>query len=334
MADASLSTLVGSFRCPHRLRRVLASDLRLAREEADRQGREFVPRRHDLEAEDVASGRTYAASQTRTGTREAKLVAKQTKRWNPGDAANAFVRVILSDAGAMLGGLTETEWRTTVDWFEGRCAYTDEILDKNQLDRDHAVPMNRTHCGLHLFGNVLPATREANRRKAAKHYRDFIEDGDRLERIEAFIRSSGYWERVSVFGDLHGYCEAQYRAVNALCRVNREYLENLLPVALERDDDAPGEPPEQERRASGDDVLPITLDPSPAKEFREGLMRERRAWVVEHHRDGRTVVRRWEAGNMSATSNVVGNLRSRARYRQGAWRQLGIQSLSVFIKRP
>ena len=39
---------------------------------------------------------------------------KQTRKWNPGDAANAFVRVILSDAGAMLGGLTETEWRTTV----------------------------------------------------------------------------------------------------------------------------------------------------------------------------------------------------------------------------
>ena len=34
---------------------------------------------------------------------EAHGVAKQTRKTNPGDAANAFVRVILSDAGAMLG---------------------------------------------------------------------------------------------------------------------------------------------------------------------------------------------------------------------------------------
>ena len=63
-------------------------------------------------------------------------------------------------------------------------------------------------------------------------------------------------------------------------------------------------------------------------------MREKRAWIVEHHRDGRTVVRSWEAGNMSETSYVVRNLRSRPRYRKGAWKQLGIQSLNVYIKRP
>ena len=234
----------------------------------------------------------------------------------------------------MLGGLTETEWQTTVEWFDGRCAYTDDVFPEDQLDRDHAIPMNRTHCGLHLFGNVVPATREANRRKAGKHYREFIEDRDRLERIEGFIRSSGYWERVSVFGDLQGYCEAQYRAVDALCRVNRQYLESLMPTALERDDDAPGEPPEEGRHASKEDVLPITLDPSPATAFREALMREMRVWIVEHHRDGRTVVRRWEAGNMSATSNVIGNLRSRPRYRKEAWKELGIQSLSISIQRP
>ena len=45
-------------------------------------------------------------------------MAKQTRRTNPGDAANAFVRVILSDAGAMLGGLTEDEWGKSLEWFD------------------------------------------------------------------------------------------------------------------------------------------------------------------------------------------------------------------------
>ena len=45
-------------------------------------------------------------------------MAKETRRWNPGDAANTFVRVILSDAGARRGGLTETEWDETLKWFD------------------------------------------------------------------------------------------------------------------------------------------------------------------------------------------------------------------------
>ena len=104
---------------------------------------------------------------TECGGSEVHRVAKQTRKTNPGDAANAFVRVILSDAGAMLGGLTEDEWRKTIEWFDGRCAYTGQALDEGELERDHAIPMNRTQCGLHLYGNVVPATKEANRRKAA-----------------------------------------------------------------------------------------------------------------------------------------------------------------------
>ena len=55
-------------------------------------------------------------------------MTQQTRRWNPGDAAHVFVRVILSDAGTMLGGLTEDEWWKTLEWFDGRCAYTGEEL--------------------------------------------------------------------------------------------------------------------------------------------------------------------------------------------------------------
>ena len=73
-------------------------------------------------------------------------MAQQTRKWNPGDAANAFVRVILSDAGTMLGGMKDDEWEKTLAWFAGRCAYTDETLVDGHVDRDHAIPMNRTHC--------------------------------------------------------------------------------------------------------------------------------------------------------------------------------------------
>ena len=253
-------------------------------------------------------------------------MTRQTRKTNPGDAANAFVRAILSDAGAMLGGLTEDEWRKTLEWFEGRCAYTGLTLDEGELERDHAIPMNRAHCGLHLYGNVVPATKAANRRKAGKHYREFIEDRHTLERIDEFLHTSRYWERVSDFGDLQRYCEAQYRAIDALCRVNRKYLASLRPPVEEADEEpeSNGVPTAPTEHAGGD-ALPIVLEPSPASAFKTALLRQGHAWIVEIYRDGRREIRRWNAARMSESSNIVGNLRSRPRYRKDAWEQLGLK---------
>ncbi len=261
-------------------------------------------------------------------------MAQQTRQWSPGDAANAFVRVVLSDAGARFGGLTDTQWEETLRWFGGRCAYTEDELVGGRMERDHAIPMNRTHCGLHLYGNVLPATAAANRQKAGKHYRDFVEDPERLKRIESFVLESGYWERASVFGNLQRYCEAQYRSIVALSQVSGQYLASLLPEDV---DDGSGSESEGTDSSSVNgeegDVLPITLDP-PMPAFKEALLREREARIFEIHRDGRTTERRWTADSMSESSNVVGNLRSRPRYRRGAWKRLGIQSLTVSVKQP
>ncbi len=262
-------------------------------------------------------------------------MAKQTRKTNPGDAANAFVRVILSDAGVMLGGLTEDEWGKTLKWFDGRCAYTGQTLGEGEMERDHAIPMNRAQCGLHLYGNVVPATKEANRRKAGKHYREFIEDRDRLERIDEFLRESGYWERVADLGDLQRYCEAQYRAIDALCRVNRKYLASLLPPVEETDEESEMDPAQAApTQHAGENGLPIVLEPSPASAFRTALLRQRHAWIVEIYRDGRREIRRWNAARMSESSGILGNLRTRPRYRKGAWEQLGLKSLIVSIRNP
>lgn len=261
-------------------------------------------------------------------------MAKQTRKWNPGDAANVFVRVILSDAGRRLGGLTEAQWRRTREWFDGRCAYTGEALLDDSVKRDHAIPMNRTHCGLHLYGNVLPATKDANRRKAARHYREFVEEPDRLESIASFIRESGYWEQVRKFGDLKRYCEAQYRSIDALCRVNRQYLDSLLPEDL--DGGLAGEPRSDSSRVvqRAAETLPIALDPPSVEAFKDALLRKGETRILEIHGDGQTIERRWNAGNMSETSNILNNLRSRPRYRSGAWKRLGIQSLAVSVEQP
>lgn len=253
----------------------------------------------------------------------------------PGDAANVFVRVILSDAGTLLGGFAETEWQKTLEWFDGRCAYTGQVLGDG-AERDHAIPLNRTHCGLHLFGNVVPATREANRRKVGDHYRQFLQDHNRLERIDAFLLASKYWERVSTLGNLSQYCEAQYRAIDTLCRVNRQYLSSLLPTS-QADKDTPRSDGDIGLRACPTEragVLPIRLDPEPKAVFEKTLLRERQAWITEIYQDGSQKVRHWRADNMAPTSDVIGNVRSRRQYRKGLWEPSGITSLIVSIRRP
>lgn len=129
-------------------------------------------------------------------------MARQTLRQRPGNAANIFIRCLLSDAGALLGGLSDDEWAATLDFFGNACAYTGESLSGKKVVKDHAVPLSKDHCGLHLYGNVLPTTDAVNTAKHHAHYRTFVTDPARLERIEAFFAKAAYYDRVKVFGDL------------------------------------------------------------------------------------------------------------------------------------
>ena len=154
---------------------------------------------------------------------------KQKRQHHPGDAANAFIRVLLSDAGKLAGGLSDEQWDKTLEYFDYRCAYTGEKLTKDSAEQEHAIPINRDHCGLHLYGNVLPSTKRANRAKGPRGYRDFVDNAERLQKIEEFMEMSGYHQRAKPFQGLQAYCETQYGVIKALCTANTNYLEKLLP---------------------------------------------------------------------------------------------------------
>jgi len=159
-------------------------------------------------------------------------MATRKRQYNPGDAANVFVRVLLSDAGELAGGLDDEEWAKTLEFFGHRCAYTGEELTEDSAEQEHAIPINRHHCGLHLYGNVVPSTKEANRAKRDLHFRDFIDDATRLQTIEDFMAQAGYHERAKPFQGLQAYCQTQYEVIKALCKANADYLQMLLPEEL------------------------------------------------------------------------------------------------------
>ena len=91
---------------------------------------------------------------------------------------------------------------------------------------------------------------------------------------------------------------------------------------------------QQPPKATAVATLPITLDPMNSREFLQALLRTKEAWLEVSYDDGRKEVRRWDASRMSASSNVIGNLRSRPEFRAGRWQERGIVQVRASIEPP
>ncbi|MDE5898344.1 MAG: hypothetical protein K2H09_03650, partial [Treponemataceae bacterium] len=164
-------------------------------------------------------------------------MAGTIKRTNPGDAANIFVRCILSDVSDMLGGFHEDDLNETVVFFNYKCPYTGEsiaeIFENKQWVLDHLIPHNREACGLNLYGNIIVTTRKVNSAKAAKSFEDFIrsytegtsiEKEARIEKLKDFQRQSGYFEKTKNLDKLKEFCQSEYdRILQALSQNKTKY---------------------------------------------------------------------------------------------------------------
>src|SRR5436305_10244077 len=100
------------------------------------------------------------------------------KRTNPADVANLFIRCFLSDVGEALA-VAQTCIGARREYFDFCCAYTGKPVTKATAVMDHAIPMNKRHCGLHLFGNLVPCISAANTEKHYRHYREFLSSPDK-----------------------------------------------------------------------------------------------------------------------------------------------------------
>ena len=79
------------------------------------------------------------------------------------------------------------------------------------------------------------------------------------------------------------------------------------------------------------DQLPISLMPANSEDFKRDFLRTRKAHIIIRYKDGTERVKPWKLTNFTASSNLLGNLRSRPDFRQGRWQELGITSVRVEI---
>jgi len=78
-------------------------------------------------------------------------------------------------------------------------------------------------------------------------------------------------------------------------------------------------------------MLPITLEPAQATDFKMQLLKHRRAEISTYYNDGRIERRPWDASRFAESSNVMGNLRSRPAFRQGKWQSAGVVKVHVCV---
>ena len=163
------------------------------------------------------------------------------KRINPGDAANIFVRCILSDVSDLLGGFSADDLNKTAEYFDYKCPYTGEDVsvewNAKKYVLDHLIPHNRESVGLHLYGNIIITTREINARKSSKSFEEFIRFGTkgtdeeknaRIQKIRNFQKESGYFEKLKNIDALKELCRKEYDSVqNRLQELKSEYARIL-----------------------------------------------------------------------------------------------------------
>jgi hypothetical protein len=78
--------------------------------------------------------------------------------------------------------------------------------------------------------------------------------------------------------------------------------------------------------------LPITLIPENPNEFLRDLLRTRKAIITTYYTHKEKESKIWYANQMTETSDVIGNLRSRQEFRQGNWQESRITKVEVRIQ--
>lgn len=141
-------------------------------------------------ATDVEALAREAASK-RNARGVAHVSSRQNARYRGnaiGNAQNLFVRNILSRIGDE--SFSEKDWQATKEYFGQRCAYCGA---EGELVIEHAIPINKERLGEHRLGNLIPACRSCNAKKADQDFREFLEeDPVAIARIEAYMDSRNY----------------------------------------------------------------------------------------------------------------------------------------------
>lgn len=149
-----------------------------------------------------------------------------------GDAQNIAVRCFLNQFSKRFKYFDNYYRQKTIEYFDHKCPYTGIELTYGNSERDHVIPFNKEFCGLHVYGNILIVSKEANSQKGSKSLEEYLQDDqEKLEKIKQFIKESGYDEIHDKYNnDLKIACKKLYKDIGTVIKnscQNFEY-DNLV----------------------------------------------------------------------------------------------------------
>jgi hypothetical protein len=144
------------------------------------------------------------------------------------DVANAFIQYMLYYFSEQLGGFNNTEWQKTLVYFDFRCAYTGQ--QNKSLVPGCIIAHDKHHCGLYLYGNIVPVSQEVHEAKGEKTIEEFFYSNpiclhgidetakeEKLRIIREFQQQSGYFNRIdSLKINLQDYFSETYQEIITL----------------------------------------------------------------------------------------------------------------------
>ena len=165
------------------------------------------------------------------------------------DVNNVVVKVVLTELGKKYNEKywPQMTWRDyemvvkNVDIFGDECAYCGK---KGANTWDHVTPMNLTDCGLHAFGNVVPACGDCNGKKLGKNWTEFLRNvcgtdessfQQRQERIACIRNTFEYDPEKSATGEreqLKEQLKVRIAKVGKLLKVHGELLRSICELVL------------------------------------------------------------------------------------------------------
>ena len=78
-------------------------------------------------------------------------------------------------------------------------------------------------------------------------------------------------------------------------------------------------------------VLTITFEPSDEQVFKQKLLLIKQAIIETHYANGTVESKVWNIDRFNASSNLLGNLRSRPEFRAGNWQEAGIAHVHLYF---
>jgi 5-methylcytosine-specific restriction endonuclease McrA len=164
------------------------------------------------------------------------------------DIANSAIRIFLQDVGRFYDTARgfeafvpkKAQKEELLEFFNSKCCFCGIEINIQTLSQDHLIPMNKTHLGLHAWGNVVPCCGPCNNSKQQRAWKDFLvqvaSEDERLVRtrlIEEFVASKKYDPQLN----LHQYADNLYEDVGevamTLIQLRYKHAEKAIEALLE-----------------------------------------------------------------------------------------------------